>query len=512
MFSPARLPLFPPPSRRGSSTPPFERPLDPLQQAALRFRLTALSLVLCVCVVTWRLRYAPTADPVELVAVGSPAPLPLLPPPAPRFPAPELPPWPPLRPDSSAPLSPLLVPVTLAGFADAWAAPPSVLPLPAAAGFALLFHGCSHGGDTWATGGGGYRALVAGLVARKLLPVALTSWDSRRGAAGRHGSHGCWDPGPDAAAAASAAYAVGDYGEGAEGGGEEPPPVAAWGEDVEATRAAVAELGRYWAASHAATAATAAAAGDAPPLPPLVAIGVSSGGAFVSQLALALPLRAAALYVMPLLPGVLARLAPGGGGALRPAQLAPDRPRVFPDALLFLHMPRDGATRARVERDAAALRDGVALPLVVVREAAPFALAPANFTASFAQPGFFPAPAARALWDALAAGGVVAPGGEVVANARGEAARRAVEAVVGDARLAWRECAVGGEALCVGGRWAWATAAAAGGANTALAGEARRLLRRGLGEVLAEAEGGHEMISQHAAEVVEVLAGRVRGE
>jgi hypothetical protein len=467
--------------------------------------LGLLSLALACTVVVWRVWYAPTADPAELIEMGPPA----------RAPAPpiaplELPPWPPTRADASAPLSSLLAPVTLGGFSDAWAAPPSVLPLASAAGVALLFHGCSHAGDTWATGGGGYRALLRELLARKLLPVALTSWDSRRAAVGRR-THGCWDVGPDAADAASAA-AVGDYGEGVgagvEGDDAEPPPVAAWGEDVDATRAVVAELARHWAAARGGGSGGVAAAAAAPPL---VAIGVSSGGAFVSQLALALPLRAAALYVMPLLPGVLGRLARGGGGAMLPAQVAPGGPAAFPPALAFVHMPRDGATRGRVERDAAALRYNVRLPLVAVREAAPTVLAPANFSAAFAQPAFFPPPAARALCDALVVGGVLAPGGELLQSARGETARRVVEALVGDARLGWRECGgSGGEGGCAGGHFVWAGGGGGGGGGGALGGEARRLLKRGLGEVLTEAEGGHEMITGHAAEVAELLAARVR--
>ena len=204
--------LFPAPSpnrrrsvqSRSPSPPPLR--LDPEALLRQRNQLLAFSIAMFAAIFVWRVWWAPVVegDPGASRAYAehglSAYPTAGMPPPAPQ-PQPAPPPvgpWPPTRTDAASALAwgGLMVPITLAGHGDAWAAAPTALHLRDARGVALLFHGCSHTAAVWATGGAPERALVAALLRARLLPVALTSADSRSSSSGGGGSGpGCWDAG-----------------------------------------------------------------------------------------------------------------------------------------------------------------------------------------------------------------------------------------------------------------------------------------------------------------------------
>ena len=574
---------IPSPNRRRSvqSRSPSPPRLD--GEALLRQRNSLLLFSCCMflAIFIWRVWWAPVVEaPVSRAYPEhglSPYPTSSAPgaaAPAAPAPPPPLPPWPPTRPDAASPLSPFLLPVTLGGSADAWAASPAALPLSAARGVALLFHGCGHSAGVWATGGQPERALVAALLGAGLLPVALTSADSRAG-----GRSGCWDPSPS-------------------------------GADAPAVAAALAELARHWSAAKAAGAG-AGGGGQAALHTHLVAIGASSGSAFASALALRVPLQGLALYIMPLLPPVLPALKEGGGGALTAAAVAESSSSssssstlppatAYPATLLFVHMPLDAITAGRVGKDVAELAGpkgysssssgGVLLNLLVPPQplwqrnvSAFFHTASSSGGSSGGGGGssLLSQAAAGALWQALLSTGVLVAeaGAEAAAavraagegggwwcasaaacssagagagaggaadkgwwlgvGARSQEARDVIEGFLSDDRLAWRQVGGSGSGSGAGSSssggggalapfpclWDWRgssgdfaesaapceAGAAAAASASALRAEAVRVLRRGLGEMLNQAEGGHEMTDGHAATVAAALAKAVQG-
>jgi len=452
---------------------------------------------------------------------------------------------------------------------DAWVAAPSALNLAESRGIALLFHGCGHRGEVWATGGGGQAALVEELIKAKLLPVALTSADSRGMARGSYSEgHGCWDSGtwhdPHA-----------------------PQSALSWGEDNSAVHRVVNELGEYWKSQQGGF------QGSLPP-PPLIAVGVSSGGAFLSQLALHLPIRSAAIYIMPLLPSVplslldtsttnsvgvvspdvlqRARAAAAAAGHLQAATptttIIPSHVS-FPNPLILLHMPLDSHTASRITANIDTLiqKKGYTPGLSLIHlRVLPQALSAHNFTLHFpeASPARIREGASQVLFTALESNRVFretpAPGtlsalseswslgawwcrdGPTCAQAqnaapaprwldtgaRGDLVEEAVGAFCMDIRLKWVDAPIGG-----GGDggfpcdWTWSdvqqpqslgvassipcshaesqTVPVVGVSGDVARAEARRVLCRGLREVIRESEGGHEMTSVHAATVVSEL-------
>jgi hypothetical protein len=235
-------------------------------------------------------------------------------------------------------------------------------------GTVLLFHGCQNSAASWVDGPLD-AALAAALSARGLMLVAPTA---------AHGS-GCWD-----ASAGSADMAAG---------------------------AALA------CALRSAT--------------PLFALGASSGGAFATFLAAALPRTFAALacYIMPLHPAwaVVAGddaepppppLACDAGGAAVPAPLdAPALPPPPPPPLIFVHMPRDARMAAIIAAQRAALAAGCASPpCVAERRVLPTSLRATDFAARM--PGRVTAAASKALTAVLLRAGVL--GEDAAAAAAGE--------------------------------------------------------------------------------------------
>jgi hypothetical protein len=444
-----------------------------------RSRLLTL-ISLCLVILGRHLFLRGAAAVVDVPAAPA---LPTYSPPAPSQ---SLAPWPPLRSDSASPLSRTLVPVSLGGYDDVWTAPPSALPLSAARGVALLFHGCQHSGESWATSGGGSRAVVDALVAQRLLPVAFTSTDARdalRESSGGY-SHlvgrGCWE--------------IHDV-------AREPD-----NRDADMVEAVVADLSQHWFAAR-----DVGGGGAAGGRPPLVFVGVSSGGAFAPALALRVPAEALAIYIMSVPPSVLGALSEAG---------AADR---FPDFCIFVHMPLDLGTAIQVREDASALRSR-GVRHVVEREVLPGCVGARNFTAHFTR-GFFTAHAAVALTDRLTSAGALQGGGgecaELALNPRGETVAAVLEDFAGDARLTWTPPHKPPSATAPIGEWGWGGGedvkeggslranAAGGGSHSfeqARRSDALRVLRRGLREVLAEAEAGHEMTALHAKEVARLLA------
>ena len=587
--------LFPAPSpaRRSSvsrsPSPPPSR-LDPEALLRQRNQLCTLSSVMFAAIFVWRVWFAPVEGGGSDFGGGgsssrafsehglSPYPGAGAPPPAlPPMPA-ALPAWPPLRADAAAPLAwgGLLVPVTLGsggGGEGAWAAPPSALPLRAARGVALLFHGCSHTGAVWATGGAPEREVVAALLAQRLLPVALTSADARSGGSG--GGHGCWDLGSAGAAAA--------------------PAAALDGSDNAGVRAAIAALAAHWAAERGSSgsgSSASSASAQTDFYSRLVAVGVSSGGAFVSQLALHVPLRALGVYIMPLLPGALQALAGSGGGALTrewvagvsaaaaaaagasaagPGSAAIPAPLRYPATLAFVHMPLDASTASRVAGQCRELQAAKGYSAGAVHNwlVPPRPLWGSNVSAYLGGVGgarsLLTRSAGAVLWGALGSAGLLveSPAADVAAAvgaagaegwwcasppacagagsegargqwlgavARSEEVGEVLEGFLRDERLAWRQAlAAGGgggggasgagpaawDLPCV---WDWGAGgvfgesggpcegSGAGGGALGLRAEALRMLRRGLGEMLNEAEGGHEMTSAFAGDVAGALA------
>jgi hypothetical protein len=377
----------------------------------------------------------------------------------------------------------VLVPVTLGGFEDVWTAPPSSLPLSAARGVALLLHGCQHSGESWATSGGGARAVVDALVDQRLLPVALTSGDARDALRASNGAfsnlvgRGCWEIHDEA--------------------GEPNNDDAAMVEKV------VEDLSRHWLAARDVD------GGSAGGRPPFVFVGVSSGGAFAPSLALRLPAESLAVYIMSVPPSVLDALTEVG---------TVDR---FPDFVVFVHMPSDSMTAIRVHADANALRTR-GVRHVIERVVLPGCVGAQNFTAHF-QRGFLSAAAAGVLAGALRSVGALSGAGgcaELGRNPRGEVVSSVLGEFAADPRLVWSPPLDPPATTAPVGGFDWVAESSRGdekaaGAHSraqALKAGALRVLGRGLREVLAEAEAGHEMTAAHAKEVAKFLAEPLREE
>ena len=318
--------------------------------------------------------------------------------------------------------------------------------------------------------------MVDALIAQRLLPVAFTSSDARDALRESNGgfSHlvgrGCWEIHDEAG---------------------EPD-----NQDAAMVEAIVADLSQHWFAARDVDGGTAGGR------PPLVFVGVSSGGAFAPSLALRLPAEALAIYIMSLPPSVLGALSEAGSA---------DR---FPDYVIFVHMPLDLGTANQVHDDADALRSR-GVRHVIERVVLPGCVGAHNFSAHFTH-GFFSMPAAIALADRLVSVGALqgeAACASLALNPRGETISTVLQDFAADARLAWTPPLNPPSSAAPVGSWSWEGGLRANAAGShshsyeqALKSDALRVLRRGLREVLAEAEAGHEMTALHAKEVARVLA------
>ena len=407
--------------------------------------------------------------------------------------------WPPLRTDTASLFSPQLIPITLGGFEDAWTVAPSILPLSAAKGVALLLHGCGHSAEVWATAGGGERELVSALIRQRLLPIAITSVDARDalretknkreflGVFGR----GCWELGDDDVTDADR-----------------------WGADGEQMQRIFRHFTKYWIAAR----------GQAT-TPPLVVIGVSSGGFFASQVPFFLPVAATAIYIAHLAPGVLHSLA--------------TKYTTYASPVIFIHMPLDEITAATIVKDAATLTD-CKVSGVIIKQVKPSTLSRISFSTHFSSSSLVSQTAAAAaavsnslisqtastkLWELLRDNEILSKGDSgggnndegnslwVKIEARSDLVRLTLNNFLNDARLTWKTGVSPGS-------FEWDSdsssqgngggASGGGGGHSAahaVENEARRVLLRGLQETLNEAEAGHEMTSTFALEVAALLVG-----
>lgn len=169
--------------------------------------------------------------------------------------------------------------------------------LPAMRGIVLLFHGCSHTAEIWATGAE-EQPLLSQLTHERLFAVSISAESTKQ-----PNNHNCWD----------------GFSEGYDGNADVRNAVAVVAEIARKwDEMAAAELQQAqvpaWEMEQTATSTTAAAAGSVQgrsssttpssslplqlPLPPIYAIGASSGGLFVQLLPLHIRMSSILVYIM----------------------------------------------------------------------------------------------------------------------------------------------------------------------------------------------------------------------